>query len=498
MKESSDAKSKKELTREAIIGLGEASFRKNYYSELQEKLLDLERINIRNKALITTIPDVLLVSDLEGNIAPFAKASRKENPIAYGILEDELLLRELREVIHKVVETRELVTYNFRMKRFDSVFYLEARIHISEIDEILIIIRDMTERMLLEKKLRFMAERDSLTKLYNRLYFEEQLNKYENTFVEKFTLLLLDIDGLKLMNDTLGHLYGDLIIMAIADIINILFGDIGCVSRVGGDEFGILIAGLSQLEIEEKLNELKNMVREYNEKTDTLKVSISFGYSHCKKVKINTKWMFQEADNNMYQNKLLKEASNRNSLVKTLMKALEARDYITEGHAERMEANAVKMGEYLRLSQKQMDRIKLLVKFHDIGKVGIPDIILNKPSRLTEEEWKIMKTHSNIGKRIAEASTELEEIAQLILMHHERWDGEGYPLGVKGEEIPIECRILSVVDAYDAMTNDRPYRKAMPYSAAEQQLEEGAGSQFDSKLVSAFKEIIKVNNWINE
>ncbi|MGE5676499.1 MAG: HD domain-containing phosphohydrolase [Pseudomonadota bacterium] len=498
MKESSDVKAKKEFTREAIIGLGEASFRKNYYSELQEKLLDLERTNIRNKALITTIPDVLLVSDLEGNIAPFARASRKENPIAYGILEDELLLGELREVIQRVVETRELVTYNFRVKRFDSVFYLEARIHISEIDEILIIIRDMTERALLEKKLRFMAERDSLTKLFNRLYFEEQLNKYENTFVEKFTLLLLDIDGLKLMNDTLGHLYGDLIIMAVADIISVLFGDIGCVSRVGGDEFGILLDGLSQLEIEGKLNELKNMVREYNEKTDTLKVSISFGYSHCKNVKVNSKWMFQEADNNMYQNKLLKEASNRSSLVKTLMKALEARDFITEGHAERMEANAVRMGEYLKLSQKQMDRIKLLVKFHDIGKVGIPDIILNKPSRLTEEEWKIMKTHSNIGKRIAEASTELEEIAQLILMHHERWDGQGYPLGVKGEDIPIECRILSIVDAYDAMTNDRPYRKAMPEGAAEQQLEEGAGSQFDSNLVRAFKEIIEGRNSINE
>ncbi len=494
MRESFDAKPKKELTREAIIGLGEASFRKNYYSELQEKLLDLERINTRNRALITAIPDILLVSTPEGEITSFRQLSGENNSLANELLEDEGIQKLLQEAIRKVVETRGFQSFDFVLRKSGTLMYLEARIHISEIDEILIIIRDMTERVQLEKKLREMAERDSLTKLYNRLYFEEQLNRYEGIEARHFSIILIDIDGLKIVNDTLGHLYGDMLIISTAEMINSLFGGTGCVARVGGDEFAIILEGLSQQLIEDKLLKLKRILAKHNDMTDTLKISISSGYSYIGNGRINTKWMFQEADNNMFQNKLLKESSNRSSLVKTLMKALEARDFITEGHAERMESNAVKMGEYLKLPQNQMDRIKLLVKFHDIGKVGIPDVILNKPSRLTEEEWKIMKTHSNIGKRIAEASTELEEIANLILLHHERWDGKGYPLGIEGMDIPIECRILSIVDAYDAMTNDRPYRKALPHSVAEQQLDEGSGSQFDSELVRVFKEVITNQN----
>jgi len=200
--------------------------------------------------------------------------------------------------------------------------------------------------------------------------------------------------------------------------------------------------------------------------------------------------MYQEADNYMYQNKLLKESSNRNGLVKALMKTLEVKDYITEGHAERMEELAIKIGEKLGLAQNFMDRLKLLAKFHDIGKVGIPDSILKKPGRLTSEETKVMRTHCNIGERIASVSVELEKISKLILMHHEKWDGSGYPLGLKKEEIPIECRILSIVDAFDAMTNDRPYRKALSYKTALEEIIRCSGTQFDPFLVEIFLELV--------
>jgi HD-GYP domain-containing protein (c-di-GMP phosphodiesterase class II) len=192
----------------------------------------------------------------------------------------------------------------------------------------------------------------------------------------------------------------------------------------------------------------------------------------------------------MYQNKLLKTASTKNNLVKTLMKALEAKDYITEGHAERMDELAAKMGEALKLSQSQTDRIQLLTKFHDIGKVGIPDSILKKPSSLNEDEWKVMKTHAAIGERIALASSELKDISYLILQHHEKWDGTGYPLGAKGEEIPIECRILSIVDAFDAMTNDRPYRKALSTEYAMLEIKKCSGAQFDPSLVEVFQRVV--------
>ncbi len=173
------------------------------------------------------------------------------------------------------------------------------------------------------------------------------------------------------------------------------------------------------------------------------------------------------------------------------MKALQARDYITEGHADRMDELAEAIGRRMGLSSVELDRIALLCKFHDIGKVGIPDSILKKPGKLTEEEYKIMKNHAAIGERIALASGELKEIAHLIMKHHERHDGKGYPIGLKEMEIPIECQILSVVDTYDAMTNDRPYRKALSRETAIKEIVAYRGTQFSPKVVDAFLEVMQ-------
>ena len=136
-----------------------------------------------------------------------------------------------------------------------------------------------------------------------------------------------------------------------------------------------------------------------------------------------------------------------------------------------------------------MDRLVLLTKFHDIGKIGIPDAILKKPAALDETEWKVMKTHTSIGERIALEAAEIRDIAHLILKHHERWDGHGYPLGIAGEEIPIECRILSIVDTYDAMTNDRPYRAALSIDESRKEILKCSGTQFDPGLVNIFLEV---------
>jgi HD-GYP domain-containing protein (c-di-GMP phosphodiesterase class II) len=142
------------------------------------------------------------------------------------------------------------------------------------------------------------------------------------------------------------------------------------------------------------------------------------------------------------------------------------------------------------LSASQLSDLNLLAQVHDLGKVGIPDYILFKPGPLSEEEWQIMRQHPEKGYRIAQSTTDLAGISELILKHHERWDGKGYPLGLKGEEIPIECRILAIVDAFDSMTNDRPYRKAMPVAEVQEELQRCAGSQFDPQLVPIFLQMM--------
>ncbi len=490
MKEFYKRKDKKNLTREAIIGLGEDSFRKNYYSELQEKILELEKVNIRNKALLKTIPDMLFVSDSRGYVTPFSFSSEKLSPLIGDILRDKEITGLLREGINKAIKYKELITLNFILNKTKENYYLEARISTSEIDEVLIMIRDITERVLMEKKLRDMAEKDSLTNLYNRNYFEEIFKRFEEKSDISRALILIDIDGLKIVNDTLGHIAGDRLMVVVSNIIRENFKDKGFVARVGGDEFAVILENFSREEVESEIQNLNNLLEKHNQEEEVFRISLSYGYAYSKKGEINTSIFFQEADNNMHQNKMLKESSTKNNLVKTLMKALEAKDYITEGHADRMETLATLIAKEMKLTQNQIDKIQLLTKFHDIGKVGIPDSILKKPGVLTEEEWEIMKTHSSIGERIANESNELKEISYYILTHQEKWDGSGYPLGLKGEEIPVESRILAIADTFDAMTNDRPYRKALPISQTVKEIEENSGSQFDPDIVKVFSKVV--------
>lgn len=480
---------KNKLSRESIIGLGESSVRKNYFPELQEKLLALEHINVRNRAILTAMPDILLVSDTKGRIAPFSLVDADSTPLILDILNQSSIMSLLRTVVKEVVKHRQLMTANFTLEQGPNPLHFEARLHISELDEVLIIIRDITDQVLLEDQLREAAEIDTLTGLKNRGSFERKLLTYNASPFNNLSIILLDIDGLKLINDTLGHLAGDDLICAMANIISEHFETLGFTSRIGGDEFGVILENQDPSVTETILNALTESVARYNENSDTLKITLSFGLSHHSEGLVDTRYLYQVADNNMYQNKLLKTASTRHNTVKTLMKALEVRDFITEGHADRMGDNAKAMGMALSLGQNMINRLELLTKFHDIGKVGISDTILNKPAKLTAEEYTIMKTHSAIGERIANESSELKDIAHLILKHHENWDGSGYPLGLAYDDIPIECRILSIVDTYDAMTNDRPYRQALGHQVAIDELKKCAGSQFDPTLVEIFVEL---------
>lgn len=481
-----EKKDKKSFSRDAIIGLGEESFRKNYYPELQEKIINLEQINARNRALISTIPDILFVSNQKGEMEHFTFSVNKDNSMKAEILGDKRIMSILDDGIKEVVTTSCLLTKEFQMVIDEKTYYFEARFHKSETDEILIMIRDMTERIMLENQLRNMVERDHLTNLYNRRSFEEKLHQYTGKLFQKITMISIDINGLKFINDTIGHLSGDEIIAAAGQIISRVFEDYGHVARIGGDEFGIILENIEEKQVEILLYQLNQKVEQYNSTVKNCGLSLAYGYSYHMEGIVNMEFMFQEADNNMYQNKLLKKESIRSTFVATFMKALEAKDYVSEGHVVRMENLAVLIGEALSLRQDQLDRLVLLTKFHDIGKIGIPDSILKKPAKLTENEWKVMRTHCAIGERIALEAAEIKDIAHLILKHHEKWDGMGYPLGLSGEEIPMECRILAIVDSFDAMTNNRPYHAAISAEKAIFEIYNCRGTQFDPELVKIF------------
>lgn len=175
-----------------------------------------------------------------------------------------------------------------------------------------------------------------------------------------------------------------------------------------------------------------------------------------------------------------------NWTIQALREALKYKDFGTEGHSNRLLTIAFNLGKILGLDTKDLNDLCLFAYFHDLGKVLISDEILFKEGPLTEEEWVIMKQHSEIGARIASSVAELRHIPDAIIRHHERWDGKGYPDGITGEDIPLFCRIVAIADAFDAMTNDRPYRRALSYEEALGELQQNAGTQFDSELIDRF------------
>lgn len=350
-------------------------------------------------------------------------------------------------------------------------------------------VRELTEsHSNLERSQRtmdFLRQHDSLTGVFNRAYFENDMARKNAGAHEPFGIFVCDVDGLKLINDTLGHRQGDELLKLIAGILDGGVAAPSYVARIGGDELAVVVEN----GVPEAMNELEEVYRakiaEHNQNCPQLPLSVSMGWAVGDAAE-NTDILFKTADNNMYRQKMHQSQSVRGSIVKTMMVALEAKDHITEGHADRLGDLMEQMGRALQLSQAVVADMRLLAKFHDIGKVGIPDSILKKPGKLTEAETVIMRQHCEIGYRIAKSSPDLEPIADSILKHQEHWDGNGYPLGISGEQIPIECRVLGIVDAFDAMTNDRPYRQAMSDDDAIRELLRCAGTQFDAELVEVF------------
>lgn len=380
--------------------------------------------------------------------------------------------REERKLIKKNGETLDILKSVTRITIGGQDYLLESFI-------------DISERKKADELLKFYSIRDQLTGLYNRNYYEETLRSLKNTPGNSVGIIICDLDGLKIINDTMGHHQGDEMLRKTSRVLKDAFPGDSIIARIGGDEFAVVLSPCTTTIVEEGCSAVAEAITAVNQ-LDGIRINLSMGYALGNTSKHDIQNLFKQADDNMYHNKLLHKKSSNNALVQNLRNDLGERDFITSGHADRMQKMVDKMARDLGMSDRNTADLTLLAQFHDIGKLGISDELLFKTTALTGEEKLAIQKHCEIGHRISQSAVILAEIGDLILKHHEWWNGQGYPFGLKGEEIPIECRILAIVDAFDAMTNDRPYRKAMTVDAAVDEIKRKAGTQFDPSIVDHF------------
>jgi len=347
---------------------------------------------------------------------------------------------------------------------------------------------DINKRKSAENELRRLNYYDILTGLYNRGYFEYVLAQKRANNDFPFAIIVCDINGLKIINDTFGHTFGDQIILAAAEVLRKSCRKKDVVCRWGGDEFAIILNNADNEIAEEICARIK--VGCAVKQMEPGALSMAVGYSIATPTK-DIRITISEAEERMYRHKLFEDQSPRSSLLTSLQRTLEEKSHETQEHTWRLRELCAKMGKRLHMDRAGIDELMLFAMMHDIGKIGIPDEILNKPGELTEEEWELMKTHTVIGYRIASASPQLRHIAYPILTHHEHYDGGGYPKGLKGTRIPRISRILSIVDAFDVMTYGRPYKEPVSESQAIEELKRCSGTQFDPELVKLFIEILE-------
>jgi len=357
---------------------------------------------------------------------------------------------------------------------------------------VVMVFRDVSAEKEHNKQIEFLSYHDPLTGLYNRRYIEEAMSRLDETEYLPISVIMADVNGLKITNDVFGHKAGDTLLKNVASLMKKCCKEGELIARWGGDEFVILMPGTNLETAEAMAKKIKDTHIVIEGGSLSLSLSIGCACKDAPGKSIQT--TMQQAEEYMYHQKLLDGKSYRNAIISTLLATLYEKSNETEEHSKRIEKYCHDIGRRLQLSSKEMDELSLLALLHDIGKVSINPNILQKPGALTLVEWAEMKRHPEIGYRIAQATPELAIVADLILSHHERWDGKGYPRGLKGTQIPLSCRILAVADAYDAMTSDRIYRSAMSSEEALCELKRNAGTQFESSIVGFFMEALQSEN----
>lgn len=490
---------------------------KDKYLKLVDEIVDMP---ISKRLLKSRIENLLSIRKLFLSSSIYQKLT-EENPVGICILKEDRI-KYVNNSFLKIIENKKEKVMNEKIFDIFSADKLEARIIEKNPDPAdfislklqkndknkwvnikiremkhkktsfkLLIMVDVTKQQKSEEKIKFLSFHDKLTELYNRNYFMEELKRLNTKRQLPLTIIMGDVNSLKIVNDAFGHEKGDQLLKKVAEILNDNIREADILARIGGDEFSILLPRTDKETASKICKRIKNACRD--SEMNLIEISIALGTATKQKVTEDINQIFKRADDKMYQKKIKESEKVKKSLIKKLKANLYKVSQETKEHNKRMKKMALKLAERINLPPEEKRKLKLTVEYHDIGKVTVAGDILKKDDKLTEEEYELVKTHSEASYRIVKTIPELSVIAKSVLYHHERWDGSGYPQGLQKKEIPLNSRITAIVDAYDVMTGGRSYKKKLSKEKALAEIIECGGSQFDPELVKEFEQVVFVN-----
>lgn len=473
----------------------EASVREQY-NLLIDSQEQLQHSEIKNRSIVQALPDIVFTLDENGKFIDCQTSDEKMQTV----LKSSYLGKHLSEVfsdeiarigvgkIKKAIDTQQLQTFEYERIINDKREIFEMRIVRNNEHEVIGITRNISTARIASERIEYLSYHDQLTGLYNRRFFEDELQRLDVARNLPLCIMMADVNGLKLINDSFGHLMGDQLLKRVAIVLKEACRQDGFVARMGGDEFVILVPNSNALQTELLVERIHKMSA--NEKVGSMDLSISLGWEVKYTEHEEIREVLKRAENKMYKNKLFEGPSIRGNTINAIIKTLNEKNKREELHSHRVSYLCKKLAIALNFSDQEIQEIESVGLLHDIGKIAIDEAILNKSGKLTEDEYEEIKRHPEIGYRILSTVNDMAEMAEVVLDHHERWDGKGYPRGLKGDLIPLQSRMICIADSYDAITSDRSYRSKRSDQEAFDELRKNAGTQFDPNLVEPFIKLI--------
>ncbi len=508
--------SKNEILKLQSVGNDEFLFLRNSVNNMLSRI-ESEQYKVRENeeklhATLTSVGDGVIAVNRNG-IVEFI------NPVAQGLtgwsqtegygkpfetvfaIINEYTRELVESPVQKVFETEEIIelaNHTILISKDGSERSIEdtaapIKDSFGNVIGVVLVFRDFSEKKEKRREIEFLSYHDQLTGLYNRRFFEEELKRLDTRRNLPLSFVFADVNGLKTINDAFGHEYGDQLIREVADSFRTECRADDIISRTGGDEFVILLPQTESFFAQEMVKRIKEKIEE--KQIMGINISVSFGWDTKTRENQSAVNVLKNAEDLMYRKKLLDSFNKRSAVITSILNKLQLKSPQEEAHANRVSVICEDIGKAYQLSDDEVKELRIAGEFHDIGKIAIDEMILNKTSKLSGAEWAEIEHHPETGYRLLSTSSEHFNIAEYVLAHHERWDGMGYPKGLKGEAILWKARVIALADTYDAMTCERPYRKALNVQDAVMEIRKNAGTQFDPDIARVFVEKVLELTW---